>query len=286
MTSVQLTTAWTTTMGIRLPIVNAPMGGVAGGALAAAVSRAGGLGMVGMGSAASVGHLRQELEHVLGMDHPFGIGLVGWVVAREPELLQVALAAKPTLLSISFGDDSSWVHRAHDEGIITATQISTVQAAEHAVETGVDVLVARGAEGGGHGEPAVGTLPLLAAVLDQVCAPVLAAGGISSSRGLAAVLAAGASAAWLGTFFAACPEAMTSPGARRALLAASEVDTVTTRAFDVAHDYPWPTRIPERALRNDFTRRWLDREDELATDHQAHRSLRMRPPWTIPRSPQ
>jgi nitronate monooxygenase len=118
---------------------------------------------------------------------------------------------------------------------------------------GVDGLVARGAEGGGHGEPLIGTLPLLTAVLDHMSVPVLAAGGISSGRGLAAVLAAGAAGAWLGTAFAACTESLNSEKTRQALLAALDTDTVLTREFDIAAGYAWPPHLPERVLRDEVT---------------------------------
>ena len=222
--------------------------------------------MIGMGSTATATLLERELRHVAGRDRPFGIGLVHWAMSAEPELFEVAQAARPALLCVSFGDDWSWVRRAHEAGLTAATQVATVDAARRAVDSGVEVLVARGAEGGGHGEPRVGTLPLLAEVLDHIAVPVLAAGGIASARGLAAVLAAGASAAWLGTVFTTCTEAMTSQAARDALLAAGGEETVTTRVFDIAQGYPWPTTIPERVLRDEFVDRWDGREDELAAN--------------------
>lgn len=231
-------------MGLRVPIVNAPMGGAAGGLLATAVSAAGGLGMIGMGSAGTADALAAELRLVQGT---FGIGLVHWVMTERPELLDVALDAQPALLSVSFGSDFGWVQRAHDAGVLVTTQVASVEAARRAVDAGVDVVVARGAEGGGHGEPLLGTLPLLTGVLDAVDVPVLAAGGISSPRGLAAVLAAGASAAWLGTVFAACPQALTSDAARAELLAGAE--TELTSRYDLEAGYRWPTGIPERVLR-------------------------------------
>ena len=209
---VALSTEWSRALGLEAPIVNAPMGGVAGGALAAAVSRAGGLGMIGIGSTGSAFLLDEELRNLSELGRPFGIGLVDWVIADEPALLEVAIAAKPALLSVSFGDDWSWVRRAHDAGIAAATQVGDLQGAKRAVEAGCDVVIARGAEGGGHGEPTVGTLPLLAAILDHLSVPVLAAGGVSSGRALAAVLAAGASGAWLGTAFCACTESLLSGG--------------------------------------------------------------------------
>ncbi|WP_082614095.1 nitronate monooxygenase [Mycobacterium sp. Root265] len=234
-------------MGLTFPVVNAPMGGAAGGRLAAAVSRAGGLGMIGMGSAATPDLLRRELAELGDVSGPFGIGLVHWVMSEQPDLLDVALSARPALLSVSFGDDWSWVREAHDAGVTVAAQVATVDDAIGAVESGVDVLVARGAEGGGHGKPVMGTLPLLTGVLDAVDVPVLAAGGIASPRGVAAVLAAGASAAWVGTVFAACTQALMPDDARAELLAGSQ--TELTSEHDIAAGYRWPAGIPERVLR-------------------------------------
>lgn len=234
-------------MGLDVPILNAPMGGAAGGRLAAAVSAAGGLGMVGMGSSATADQLTAELAQADGQR--VGIGLVHWVTQDRPDLFDVALAARPALLSVGFGEDWDWVRRAHDAGVTVTTQVATVEAARRAVDAGVDVVVARGAEGGGHGEPTVGTLPLLADVLDAVDVPVLAAGGISSPRAVAAVLAAGAAGAWVGTAFAACAEALTPATAREALLAADGSATELTSEYDVAAGYRWPGGIPERVLR-------------------------------------
>lgn len=280
---IDVSTEWSRAMGLQVPIVNAPMGGVAGGALAAAVSLAGGLGMVGIGSAGTPEMLDTELRHLSELDRPFGIGLVHWVVARDPGLLEAALAARPALLAVSFGDNlsgdnlfadrASWVAQAHDAGVVAAVQVGDLRAAHNAVDAGADVVIARGAEAGGHGEPRVGTLPLLAAILDDLDVPVLAAGGVSNGRALAAVLAAGAAGAWIGTAFAACTEASTSRQARRRLLEASDIDTVVTRVFDVAQDYPWPVELPERVLRNDFAYQWSGRETELATDEQARAAL-------------
>lgn len=259
-------------MKLAHAIVNAPMGGVAGGALAAAVSRAGALGMIGIGSSGSAAQLREHLQHTVNLKCPFGIGLISWVVEKDPELLDTALQAAPALLSVSFGDDWSWVPRAHHAGCVTATQVADLDDAQRAVDAGVQVLVARGAEGGGHGRPAVALLPLLSELLDRVDVPVLAAGGISSGRALAAALAAGAAGAWIGTAFAACTESTLPEAAGRQMFCARDSDTVTTRVFDVALGYPWSTTIPERVLRNAFTDAWAGREDEL--DAQASARLR------------
>ncbi|EUA54679.1 nitronate monooxygenase family protein [Mycobacterium xenopi 4042] len=153
------------------------MGGVAGGRLAATVTAAGGLGMIGMGSTGSVSLLQAELRRVPGM---FGIGLVHWVIRKEPGLLDAALAAGPALLSVSFSDDWSWVERAHSAKIPLPHRYTTAAEPCRPKTPGRRVGGAR-AEGGGHGEAKVATLPLLDAVLNVVSVPVLA-GGASRRR--------------------------------------------------------------------------------------------------------
>lgn len=224
--------------------------------------------MIGMGSTATREHLDRELGHTRGR---FGIGLVDWVMRSQTGLLEDAIAARPAVLSVSFGTDWSWVEKAHDAGILTATQVYDSPGARQAVQAGIDIVVARGCEGGGHGAANLATLPLLDAVLGAVSVPVLAGGGIGSARSLAAVLAAGASGAWVGTRLAACPEALTGDRSRRALIQARATDTVTTRVFDVAQYLQWPARFPSRVLANDFVDRWAGREDSI--DGPARRQL-------------
>jgi nitronate monooxygenase len=270
---MQLSTKWSEAAGLRVPIVNAPMGGVAGGRLATAVSVAGGLGMIGVGSAGSTKMLETEVRHPREAGVGFGIGLIDWAVQRDPALLEAAIRARPMLVAVSFGDDWSWAEAVRAVGIVATTQIYDVDQARRAVGAGIQVLVARGAEGGGHGQPTIGTLALLESVLEAVDVPVLAAGGIATGRGVAAVLAAGASGVWLGTAFAACRESLISDPARLALLRASGAETVVTSAFDVALGYPWPPQYPERVLRNDFTDRWTGHEAQLAIDRDAPTAL-------------
>lgn len=251
-----IATRWSAAMKLDVPIVNAPMGGAAGGVLAAAVSSAGGLGMIGSGSSGSAEQLEAQLRQLRDIKRPFGIGLIEWVVNKDDRLLDTALEARPTLLAVSFGEEWNWVRRARDAGCVTATQVADVESAQRAADAGVQVLVARGSEAGGHGTPAVSTLPLLAAILDRVDVPVLAAGGIASGRALAAVLAAGASGAWIGTAFAACRESLLPDEARQVLVDAHADDTLNTRVFDVALGYPWPENLPERVVRNAFSEAW------------------------------
>jgi len=273
MTSALLETDWSRALGLEAPILNAPMGGVAGGALAAGVSAAGGLGMIGVGSAGAVDMLVREAGIPQRLGIRFGIGLLSWAVERDPALLDAAIEAAPVLVSVSFGPPGPWISRLHEAGILAATQVYDVRAAQLAVDSGVDVIVARGSEGGGHGRNGVATLPLLQVVLDNISAPVLAAGGIGSARGLAAVLAAGAAGVWLGTPFLVCSESLLSSAGRARVLAANENDTVYTRVFDIAHGYPWPAEYGERVLANRFFQQWTGREDELAADEAARQRL-------------
>lgn len=268
-----LRTAITELLDIEIPVVGAPMAGVAGGRLAAAVSAGGGFGMVGVGGATEPATIRAEGQVAADAGQPFGVGLMAWVLTQRPDQFDAAVAAGPRLVSVTFGDYRPWVGRLHELGILAATQVGDVQAARVAVDHGVDVVVARGAEAGGHGTDTVGTLPLLQGVLDAVDVPVLAAGGIATARGVAAALAAGAAGVWIGTALLACPEAAASPEARARVRAASETDTVYSRVFDIAQGLAWPPEFGGRALSNRFTERWLGREDELAADPEARDEL-------------
>ncbi|WP_217136488.1 nitronate monooxygenase [Leucobacter chinensis] len=255
----QLHASWWQRLGADVPIINAPMGGVAGGRLAAAVSRAGALGTLGMGSSGSFEALTRELALYRGAggDGRFGIGLVDWGIAKDPSMLDRALDARPTLLSVSFGDFSAgaeapeWIARANHLGIATVTQVATAAEAEQAVLSGIDAVVARGLEAGGHGAPEHDRDSLLTSVLDRVAGrvPVLAAGAISTRDDLAAAMSQGAAGGWIGTAFTACPESLTNDTNRATLLAAGEGDTHITREFDIALGLPWPERFPERVIR-------------------------------------
>ena len=235
------------------------MGGVAGGALAAAVSAAGALGMIGMGSSGSLAALERELDVFIasGGGTAFGIGLVDWGVRRDPEMLDRALTARPALLSVSFGDfaadpvDAPWIARAHALNIATITQVANADEADRAIDAGVTAVVARGLEGGGHGDPQ----QTQAYVLDSVVArvndrvPVLTAGAIRNAADLTRVLHAGAAGAWVGTAFAACDESLSSPEHREILVRAGDTETHITREYDIAQGLPWPARFPERVIR-------------------------------------
>ena len=268
-----MTRTWLTErFGLSVPVVSAPMAGVSTGRLAAAVSAAGGLGMLGVGPTSTPAGVREQCA-VAREAGAFGVGLLAWALAQDDVLVEVVAAEAPALVSVSYGPYERWVAPLQAAGVVVATQVGTLSEARLAEQAGIDVIVARGGEGGGHGRDDVATLPLLQAVLDVVQVPVLAAGGIGTARGLAAVLAAGAAGAWVGTAFLACTEAATSPGARSRLLAASDSDTAYGRVFDVGQRLAWPPEYGGRALRNAFSDRWAGREDELAVDDAAAAEL-------------
>ena len=240
------------------------MAGWSGGELAGAVGEAGGLGMIGVGSATPTDWVYDQANKARERG-PFGIGLMGWALEDRPELLEATLAEKPAAVSISFGDPAPYAEVVREAGVLLMSQVQDAEKAERAVEAGVDVLVAQGTDAGGH-TGSVGTMPLLQRVLeigDAAGKPVLAAGGIATGRGIAGVLAMGAAGAWIGTRFCATQEALGDDRAKQHILEARETGTVHTRVFDLTQSIPWPEEFPGRALRNDFTARWQDREEDL-----------------------
>jgi nitronate monooxygenase len=190
---------------------------------------------------------------------------MAWVLETRPELLDAAIAQRPFLLSISFGSFAAYEKRVHDAGIRLAAQVNTRRAAIAAVEQGADLVVAQGTEAGGH-TGSVSTLPLLQIVLEAIDKPVAAAGGIASPAGLAAILAAGAAAGWIGTAFLLSEEADVMPGARSRIAEAEETGTILTSVFDRVNELAWPPEHPGRALRNGFAERWHGRETDLVLD--------------------
>lgn len=262
---------------LELPVVAATMAGVADGAFAAAGSRAGILGCVGVGGTASGDFVRAELQVAAAAGRPFGVGLMAWALSRRPEQLEAVLASPPALVSVSFGDYAPYVAPLRAAGCTVVTQVGSVEQALRAEDAGVDLIVSRGSEGGGHGFAQVATLPLLQAVLERVTVPVLAAGGIGNARGLAAVLAAGAAGAWVGTAFVSCAESAWADDQVTELAKADETSTAYGHVFDIASGVGWPEDIGGRTVRNEFFDRWQGREAELRSDADALDAFRRAP---------
>jgi nitronate monooxygenase len=234
-------------LGIEQPIVLAPM--VAIPRLAAAVSNAGALGMVTLTWSADTASVVREIAALT--ERPFGGNFVLTEDHHGP--LDQALDAGLRIVSFMLGDPGGYVQPVHDAGGVVMHTVGSAEEARRAVASGVDVIVAQGWEAGGHVSGTVATLPLVPAVVDAVTpVPVIAAGGIGDARGVAAVFALGAQAAWVGTRFLLAEEMPIHEDYRRRLIAAAETDA---QWYPNLYDVGWPDS-PHRALRNSTARAW------------------------------
>ena len=246
--------------GIEHPVLLAPMAGVSGGRLAAAVSKAGGLGLIG-GGYGDADWLMREFD--AAGDARIGVGFITWSLARKPELLVLALDRNPAALMLSFGDFRPFLQKIRDQQTKLIVQVQTLEQAHDAVGAGVDAIVVQGTEAGGHGGTR-STLPFVPAVVDIAeGTPVIAAGGIADGRGLAAALALGASGALCGTTFFASDESLANENAKQTAVDGSGDDTERSSVFDMARGLDWPSDWNLRTMRNAFTRRWSANIDGL-----------------------
>ncbi|MEU4166983.1 nitronate monooxygenase [Streptomyces sp. NPDC026665] len=265
-----LSTAFTALFGVEHPIALAPMGGSAGGELAAAVSRGGGLGLLGAGGG-DPDWLARELPIVAGAGRPWGVGFLTWAVGTA--VIEQALEYDPAAVMFSFGDPGPYVERVRAAGAAVIVQVTDLDEAGQAVDLGADVIVAQGTESGGHGSRhGRSTLPFVPVVVDLAeDVPVLAAGGIADGRGVAAVLALGAAGAVIGTRFQATAEALVDPSTAKALVDGRGQDTERNRVLDIARNSPWPSKYTARTLGHPYLDLWRGREEELAADPAAAR---------------
>ena len=257
-------TAFTERFSVEHPIALAPMGGSAGGALASAVSDAGGFGFVGCGGGEQP-WLDRELSLVTTA-RPWGVGFLTWAV--KPDALERALTYRPHAVLLSFGDPAPFLPLIREAGAKVVLQVGDLASAQRAVELGADLVVAQGLESGGHGmQKARGTMAFVPVVVDLAGdIPVLAAGGIADGRGVAAALALGAAGALVGTRFQATPEAVVEPVITQALVDGGAEDTERSTVLDVVRGSPWPSVYPGRSLPHPLLERWRDREEELRAD--------------------
>jgi nitronate monooxygenase len=246
---------------LQHPIVLAPMGGVSGGQLAAAVSNAGALGLVG-GGYGDLAWLRVELARVKKETRrSWGVGLITWSV--DQGLIEQVLRYEPHAVMLSFGDPRPYAALIKEKCRLIC-QVQDLAGARMAQEAGADIIVAQGTEAGGHGAGRA-TLPLVPAIVDAVApAPVVAAGGIADGRGLAAALMLGAHGALIGTRFYASAEALGQERAKQRIVAANGDETARTHVFDIVRKLDWPAENTGRALRNGFVHRWDGHEGDLA----------------------
>src|SRR5271163_3502648 len=234
-------------LGIEHPIVSAPM--AIDPRLPAAVSNAGALGTMGLWWADDAGDVVRETAALT--DRPFGGNFA--LTSDQHRRVDQALSAGLRIVSFIFGDPQSYVDVVHDAGGLVMHTVGSAEEARRAVGCGVDIIVAQGWEAGGHVWGGVATLPLVPAVVDAVApVPVIAAGGIGDARGVAAVLALGAQAAWLGTRFLLAQEMPIHDEYRSRLINATETDA---QWYPDLYDVDWPNS-PHRALRNSTAEMW------------------------------
>jgi len=261
-----ISTPLTALLQVRHPILLAPMDLVADGRLAAEVSRAGGLGLIG-GGYGDEAWLARELD--AAGDARVGVGFITWSMAKRPRVLEMALERRPAAVMLSFGEVAPHAARIKQAGAALVCQVQTVEQARAAAGAGADLLVAQGGEAGGHGMSR-GTLALVPAVVDAVGdLPVAAAGGIADGRGLAAALMLGAAGVLVGTRFYASQEAAGHGAAKQRLVAGSGDRTIRSILFDIARGNVWPAPYTGRLLRNEFSERWRGREAELMQHQEA-----------------
>ncbi len=269
-----LKTRLTDLLGIRYPVISAPMTRMSGGRLAGAVSAAGGLGTFGAASNTPAAldpiYIREQIGLIKSVtDQPFGVGFITHALDVVPHNFEAALAEKVPVMLFSFADPTPWVPRAKDTGAKVICQVQSIEGARIAVAAGADVLAAQGNEAGGHtGRQQL--LPFLVGLIEEFPhIPVIAAGGIASGRSLAAVLAAGGEGAWVGTAFVATDENIEVPDIHKAqILRLMGEDTVLTEVYEilqtrVRNTHGWPPGTTARVHNNAFIRSWHGREEEL-----------------------
>jgi enoyl-[acyl-carrier protein] reductase II len=240
-------------LGIEYPIVLAGMGGVCLHQLTAAVSNAGGLGVIG-GATLDARGLRREIQKTRELTNkPFAVDLLAPIPDMIRPQMQVVFEEQVKIFVAGLAVPQEFIGEMHDRGMTVIVMVGKVRHAVKSEQAGADVVAAQGTEAGGHtGE--IGALALVPQVVDAVKIPVLAAGGIADGRGLIAALALGAQGVVVGTRFVATPEAQAAPQYRQAILRGNETDTIRTRCY---------TGKPARTIRNPYNQEWERRTDEI-----------------------
>ncbi|ORY01929.1 2-nitropropane dioxygenase, NPD [Basidiobolus meristosporus CBS 931.73] len=266
---------------LKIPIVGAPMAGVSGHALAAEVTKAGGLGFIAAGymtdSKTLVGEIEQAKKSLnVGANEtqiPFGIGYITFHLNSHPHLLLDVLKYQPKAIWFSFGDCRKWFTPIREQSPETRifVQVQSVAEAIVMADHGADVIVSQGSESGGHGAKNNGsTLTLLPEIVDNLSGevPVLAAGGIIDGRGIVAALSLGADGVVLGTSLLASHESKLHPNFKQKVIATKDggKSTIRTQIFDQLRDIPWDLEVYDgRALTNSVTCKF----EQLLTAAQA-----------------
>lgn len=253
-------TVLTETLGISAPVLLAPMAGVSGGRLAAAVTNAGGLGFIG-GGYCDPDWIAKEIKEAGNTQ--VGVGFITWALERNPDVLNRVIDQQPKAIFLSFGEIAGFAAPVKRANLPLIAQVQSVEQARRAAGEGADVIIAQGTEAGGHGSMRA-TMPLVPAVVDAVGdIPVVAAGGIADGRGLAAALMLGASGVLCGTAFVVADESLAHPNVKQDAVAGIGDATTRGSLFDIARGIDWPEQWTIRTLTNDFTRQWVNDLDGL-----------------------
>lgn len=239
--------------GIEYPVFLAGMGGVSTAPLVAAVSNAGGLGVIGAATM-DPDELRRQIHETRDRtDKPFAVDLLAPDPNRIRPQVQVMFDEDVKIFVAGLAVPADFIDEMHARGIKVVVMCGRVRHAQKSEQAGADVVVAQGTEAGGHtGE--VGTMALVPQVVDAVRIPVLAAGGLADGRGLVASLALGAQGAMFGTRFIASLESQAAQGYREAIVRAHEDDTMRTRCY---------TGKPARTIKTRYAEEWEKKADEI-----------------------
>jgi nitronate monooxygenase len=264
-TVTALSNRLTDALRIRHPIISAPMAFAAGGALAAAVSRAGGLGLIG-GGYGDPEWIDGQFRAARG--ERVGIGFITWSAARSPGVVANALQREPAAVMLSFGDPTAFAADVRAAGAVLICQCQNLNHVRAALDAKADIVVAQGSEAGGHGANR-GTFTLVPEVADMLARTspdtmLVAAGGVADGRGLAAALTLGADGVLIGTRLCASQESLVRPLHKQAIVGSDGDGTLRNRLPDIVRELPWPQEFSARIQRNGFVDRWHGRESELA----------------------
>ena len=259
-----IVTRLTERLGIAHPVLSAPMALAAGGRLAAAVSHAGGLGLIG-GGYGDADWLADQFQ--AAGNAVVGCGFITWSLRKQPHLLDQALAHRPKALFLSFDDPTEFAPKIKASGTLFIQQVQTLRDAEVALDAGADIIVAQGAEAGGHGEKRA-TMTIVPEVADLIAkrSPetlLCAAGGIADGRGIAASLMLGADGVVVGSRFWASNEALVHGNMHAVAISATGDHTIRQSVTDIARGHAWPERFNIRVVNNAYIDSWRGREDEL-----------------------
>jgi nitronate monooxygenase len=244
-------------LGITHPILNVGFALPAGPELAAAVSNAGGLGVIG-GTHLTATLIQERVGRTRALtDRPFGVNVILAEKLRRTtpvaDTLAAIFAERVAVVVLFWGDPGPYVATAHRAGTKVLVQVGSVAEARAAATAGVDAIIAQGAEAGGHVRGTIALSSILPAIVDAVAPlPVLASGGIADGRGLAGAIALGAQGVSMGTRFVASTECWSPQEYKERIVAGTAEDTVYARdLFDIS----WPD-APHRVLRNRTVREW------------------------------